>query len=184
MYIKRIMFWAKNYRLISTKKLNCDLRSLLLCQNLEIYGGGGAYCIGENVVFGYKIGGGYKFGYCELQCRTLDSKICIGNNVFFNNNLSIICCSKVSIGNDCMIGINCQIMDFDAHSINPEKRHQSGTVANIIIDDNVWIGNNVIILKGVHIGENSVVAAGAIVTKDIPANVVAAGVPARVIKNL
>jgi acetyltransferase-like isoleucine patch superfamily enzyme len=69
------------------------------------------------------------------------------------------------------------------HDIDSEKRHMLHP-APIHIGNRVWIGSNVVITKGVTIGDNSVIAAGAVVTKDIPANVVAGGVPAKVIKGI
>lgn len=69
------------------------------------------------------------------------------------------------------------------HDIDPDKRHLLHP-APIHIGSNVWIGAGVVITKGVTIGDNSIIAAGAVVTRDIPANVIAAGVPAKVIKEI
>jgi maltose O-acetyltransferase len=79
------------------------------------------------------------------------------------------------------------IMDSDFHQVwPPELRnvYDDTQDADVIIGDNVWLGARVIVLKGVHVGENSVIAAGSIVTRSIPANAVAAGNPARVVKTL
>ena len=65
--------------------------------------------------------------------------------------------------------------DYDAHGINPKKRNKIGEVGTIEIGTNVWIGNNVQFLKNSGIGENSIVAAGALVTKRFPANVIVGG---------
>ena len=69
------------------------------------------------------------------------------------------------------------------HDIDPEKRYMLDP-APIHIGKRVWIGSNVVVTKGVTIGDNSVIAAGAVVTKDVPANVVAGGVPAKVLKQI
>jgi len=85
-----------------------------------------------------------------------------------------------------MIGGNCQIMDSDGHPLwPPEKRWEyqgQEFDAPVTIGKNVFIGLNVIILKGVTIGDNSIIAAGSVVSDSIPANVLAAGMPAKVIK--
>jgi maltose O-acetyltransferase len=89
------------------------------------------------------------------------------------------------IGKDCLIGDGVTIFDSDFHELSPEKRHMSGgEVEKVIIRDNVWLGSRVIVLKGVTVGEGSVVAPMSVVTKDIPANCVAAGTPAKVIRQL
>lgn len=91
---------------------------------------------------------------------------------------SIRCFEKITIGNHVRVGANSLIIDGDAHQDDP----RSGKNKPIVIEDNVWIGANVTVLKGVTIGRNSLIGAGSIVTKDIPANVVAAGNPCIVVK--
>ncbi|WP_326977880.1 DapH/DapD/GlmU-related protein [Bacillus inaquosorum] len=70
------------------------------------------------------------------------------------------------------------------HSIEPKDRHKSGYGIPIIIGDNVWIGGSCVILAGVTIGDNSVIAAGSVVTKDVPPNSVVAGNPGKVLKHI
>lgn len=113
---------------------------------------------------------------CILQTGAENAEINIGDNCGFSG-VSIISKYKVTIGNHVNIGANSAIGDCDDH---PDLYKTKP--APILIKDNVWIGMNVIILKGVTIGENTVIGAGSIVTKDIPANVVAAGNPCKVIK--
>lgn len=77
------------------------------------------------------------------------------------------------------------IFDTDFHCIPSENRNRSlGKVAPVVISNNVWLGSRVMVLKGVTIGENSIIAAGAVVAKSIPPNVIAAGVPAKVIRTI
>lgn len=110
---------------------------------------------------------------CELQTRTNDSVINIGNNVLTNNNLKIIARGTVDIGDDCLIGENVTIMDHNAHGVKPsERRTSAGTVKDVIIGKNVWIGNNVTILPGSIIGDNCILAVGCVVKGNIPANVI------------
>ena len=77
-------------------------------------------------------------------------------------------------------GANTYIADTDAHSDD----YRAGKDRPVIIEDNVWLGLNVVVLKGVRIGKNSLIGANSLVTKDIPANVIAVGNPCRVIKQL
>ena len=112
--------------------------------------------------------------------------ISIGDNVGVNG-VSITARSKtIRIGNHVMIGPNCVIVDSDFHQLDPDKRcgFEPVTDADVTIKDNVWLGMNVIILKGVTIGENSVIGAGSVVTTNIPSNVVAVGSPAKVVRSI
>ncbi|HUX91565.1 MAG TPA: DapH/DapD/GlmU-related protein [Gallionellaceae bacterium] len=126
--------------------------------------------------------------YSQSKIRTFfpSAKVKIGNNVAFNSICIMARSKTISIGNRTMIAGNCQIMDTDAHPVwPPESRWTySGDEydAPVIIGDDVYIGLNVIILKGVTIGDNSVIAAGSIVNRDIPPNCLAAGNPAKVVK--
>lgn len=90
--------------------------------------------------------------------------------------------AKITIGNNCFIGPSCGFYTAN-HPLDPNKRNQGFEQAlPIKVKDNCWIGANVSIMPGVTIGENSVIAAGAVVTKDVPDNCLVAGVPAKVIK--
>ncbi|WP_322907587.1 DapH/DapD/GlmU-related protein [Paenibacillus sp. SGZ-1009] len=122
--------------------------------------------------------------------RTLasDANITIGDDVGISG-ASICAMSSVNIGNEVMLGVNVQISDTDFHPLKPDGRRFNKNSADIgiaptAIEDNVWVGANSIILKGVTIGKNSIIGAGSIVSASIPANCIAAGVPARVIKHL
>jgi acetyltransferase-like isoleucine patch superfamily enzyme len=118
--------------------------------------------------------------------RTLnsDAKLIIGDNVGISGGG--ICAAKyVEIGNNVMFGANAFVTDTDFHPIAIENRRFSREniqTADVIIEDNVFLGMNTIVLKGVKIGRNSVVGAGSIVTQDIPENVIAAGIPAKIVK--
>ena len=94
---------------------------------------------------------------------------------------------NVTIGNNVLIGSGCLITDTDAHPIDWRERRLSNNtkaVAPVVIGDDVFIGARSIILKGVHIGNRSVIGAGSVVTKDIPADSIAAGNPAVIVKYL
>ena len=96
---------------------------------------------------------------------------------FINSNCKIRCFERISIGNGCAISHDVTIMDSDAHEINGSRN-----TAPICIRDHVWIGTRATVLSGVTIGEGAVVAAGAVVTHDVPKATLVAGIPARVIK--
>jgi len=90
---------------------------------------------------------------------------------------------RIAIGSNCMLAASVYVTDADWHDLYDRTR-PIGNRAPVVLGDNVWIGDGAIICKGVAIGENSVIGAGAVVTGDIPANVIAAGNPARVIRPL
>ena len=101
---------------------------------------------------------------------------------FVNFNLTALDVATIHIGDDCMIGPNVQLLT-PTHPVEPQPRKDKLEGAKpIVIGDNVWLGGGVIVCPGVTIGENSVIGAGSVVTRDIPANVVAVGNPARVIR--
>lgn len=107
--------------------------------------------------------------------------VIIGDNNFINGAI-ISAVSKVIIGNNCKFGPFSMVIDSDFHEIN--DHNLKGKSSEIIIEDNVWIGAKTTILKGVRVGSGSVVAIGAVVTKDVPPNTVVAGVPAKVISKI
>lgn len=96
-----------------------------------------------------------------------------------NRNSNIACFNHIVIGDDVIISENVVIRDSDNHEI---VRNGFAMDAPIVIEDHVWIGINATILKGVHIGSGSVVAAGSVVTKDVPKKSLVGGVPARILK--
>ena len=134
----------------------------------------------------------------------------IGDDCIVGSDFRLYCREQISIGNHVLISWNVFISDYDAHSTHPgERLIEINYIQNtffpnfrkpnreemrigyapeysskpITIGDNVWIGANVIILKGVSVGSGSVIAAGSVVTKDIPENCIAAGNPAKVVKD-
>ena len=106
--------------------------------------------------------------------------IIIGNNVFIGCGCEFNIRQEITVGDDCLIGSGCRFIDHD-HGIKPGilMREQEGTERPIAIGSDVWLGVNVIVLKGVEIGAGAIVAAGAIVTKSIPAYEIWGGVPAK-----
>lgn len=108
----------------------------------------------------------------------------IGENFYSNHNLIILDVGRVKIGDNVQVAPNVSIYTA-GHPVHPETRNTGYEYGiDITIGDNVWIGGSVSILPGVTIGDNAVIGAGSVVTKDIPANVIAAGNPCRVIREI
>lgn len=108
--------------------------------------------------------------------------ITIGKNVFINSGCHFQDQGGITIGDGSLIGHNAVLATLN-HDFEPSKRGDLHP-APIVIGNNVWLGANVTVLPGVTIGDNAVIAAGAVVTKDVKENVVAGGVPAKFIKDL
>lgn len=172
-------------------------------KNMKVYNriyfrGKGKVVIGDDFIFtsGSSINPICRNIRGSIYTMTKDAIIEIGDRV----GISSACLwakDHISIGNDVNIGGDCLIIDNDAHPIEFMERRSSFlkkegidifyskiNSAPIKIDDDVWIGARCQILKGVHIGPRSIIAAGSIVNKDIPADVLAGGVPCKVIRSL
>jgi len=119
-----------------------------------------------------------------FQPRYKSSEKFIGRNVSTNNNIFICTTNYIDDYNDTLVGQNVIIMDFEAHGIEPEISRLLGPIGIIRISENVWIGNNVTILKNSEIGENSIIAAGTVVSRKFTKNVIIGGVPAKIIKEI
>lgn len=117
--------------------------------------------------------------YCDYGCN-----IEVGENFFANYGCIILDVNKVKIGKNCMLAPNVGIYSA-THPIKAEERYNGVELGfPITIGDNCWIGAGAIICPNVSIGDNVVVGAGSVVVKDVPSNVVVAGNPAKIIKNL
>lgn len=154
--------------------------------HVPVMGGGeGTIQVGDHTNFGFRLAGRLGSGEILLQARTPEAEIVIGRDNWLNNNTSLCAVQSIRIGDLCRIGDFVAIMDADFHEINPATRDRSaGVIKPVRIGNNVWIGSRVMVLKGASIGDNSVIAAMSVVTSAIPANCVAAGVPAKVIRKI
>ncbi len=120
------------------------------------------------------------FDYCHGVWRpgpsiVLGDRCYVGRGVEFNIRL------KLTMGSDCLIAAGCRFIDHDHGTVISQgpMRLQNGASGEIILEDDVWLGANVIVLKGVTIGKGAVVAAASVVTKSIPSMEIWAGVPAK-----
>ena len=175
-------FWLPNWKNILAGRI--ILAANVRFDQVTLFQGAGMVEIGERCTFGFRLGGFHRGGSIELQARYKNAKIRIGENVSTNNNIFLCAANYIEIGKNTLIGQNVSIMDHEAHGIDPERRRELGEIGKVIIHPNVWVGNNVSILKNSEVGENSIVAAGAVVAGKFPANVIIGGVPAKIIKTL
>jgi|TARA_B110000438_G_scaffold303671_1_gene366396 acetyltransferase-like isoleucine patch superfamily enzyme len=112
-----------------------------------------------------------------------DGEILIGDFCLLTPGVRIAAASKITIGDGCMFANSCYISDADWHGLY-NRAEPVGNTKPIVLEDNVWVGDRAIVGKGVTIGKNSIVAAGAVVVKDVPPNVIVGGNPAKIIKEL
>jgi acetyltransferase-like isoleucine patch superfamily enzyme len=128
-------------------------------------------------------------GRLFLRCKTIPIEIgasskgslVIGERVFINTGSTIVATHSIEIGDDCRIGDLVAIFDSDHHSLEPSRPMRKAPVR---LGTNVWVGRSAIILPGVTIGDHAAIAAGSVVTGDVPARTLVAGVPARPIRTL
>jgi acetyltransferase-like isoleucine patch superfamily enzyme len=116
--------------------------------------------------------------YTDFQIWVNSGARLVLGSGFVNYGLRLSCHELVEIGMDCAVGEGVRIRDSDDHVVTGG----AGPVAPVRIGNHVWIGSGATVLRGVRIGDGAVIAAGAVVTRDVPERCVAAGVPARVIR--
>jgi acetyltransferase-like isoleucine patch superfamily enzyme len=175
-FILRFRYWNK--LLAATKKLQYSLLGMQIGRNpilSKLYvTWPNQVAIGDNCVLEHDIH--FKFVGLWKEGKAIR----IGNDVFIGCNCEFNITAGIEIGDDCLIASGCRFIDHD-HGIKVGvlMRNQHGAEMPIVLGNNVWLGCNVIVLKGVSIGDGAIVAAGAVVTKSILPNEIWAGVPAR-----
>ena len=155
---------------------------------LEVIGPRGLEIYGKDIHLGDRVHISTARGQMSRLCTWPDGtgghgRIDIGSYCLLTPGLQIVSAAHVQIGDNVMIASRVYISDADWHGIY-DRVASPGQMAPIVLGDNVWLGEGVKVCKGVTIGDNSVIGAGSVVTSDIPANVIAAGNPAREIKKL
>ena len=150
-------------------------RGLLTNSKLRLRGPG-------TITIGSAVNAWARSGHNVIETFHPQAQVTIGNRVRLNG-AGIQAATRIDIGDDVILG-SCTIVDTDHHAVDPENRSTGpARTAPITIGRNVWIGGAAV-LKGVSVGENSVVGLGSVVTEDVPANVVVAGNPARLVRRL
>jgi acetyltransferase-like isoleucine patch superfamily enzyme len=171
------------YRVLST---NRPRGTPVLHQPVH-FTGSGTIEVQPDVHFGVYPSPSFVSTYSYVEARNRGASVRIGSGTYINNNFCLIAehCD-IRIGTRCLIGANVDICDSDFHGLDPAHRMLSSAewARPVSIGDNVFIGSHVKVLKGVSIGNDSVIAAGAIVTSDIPEATIAGGNPARVLRSL
>ncbi|MGE5408689.1 MAG: acyltransferase, partial [Syntrophothermus sp.] len=120
----------------------------------------------------------------DCKIRVHEGEVEIGAKTVIGQECTISAFQHVSIGRECIVADRVMFIDFDHGVVEVERpiRQQGIYKRDVVVGSNVWIGYGACILRGVSIGDNSVIGTNAVVTKDVPANDVVAGVPARVIR--
>lgn len=121
-----------------------------------------------------------------IEARDPQAAITIGRGTHINNGAILICDkTAITIGRDCLLGFDVTIVDSNFHRLNPQHRREPDQSCRpVILEENVFIGSHVRILKGVTIGRNSVVGMGSVVSESIPPDCICTGNPARVVRQL
>lgn len=148
--------------------------------------GPGRIVLGQGVVFGWPTSSGFHTGYSHVEASTPGAVIEIADGVEISNNAMIKSeGAGIRIGARALVGSDVVIYDSDFHELDPRRRCGGQPAMGAVeLGENVFVGDGARILKGVTIGRDSVVGAGSVVTRSIPAGVVAAGNPARVVREL
>jgi maltose O-acetyltransferase len=155
------------------------LRVPLLCD------GEGEVVLGPRITVGYDMSPMLGEGMVRLQARHPGSVITVGAGTTFSNNVQVLAERGVAIGARVLVGDAVLIVDSDFHDLSAAGRHEAPPLAApVVIEDNVFLGSRVVILKGVTIGKDSVIGAGSVVVRSIPPGVIAAGNPAKVLRPL
>ena len=186
--MSRVVSWLQRPRIWRYRALSNCARATgapLRRQPLLLLGSGRIE-IGEGVQFGWETAEGFHTGYCHVEARTPESSVTVGDGAEINNNVFIKSEGPgIVIGPRALLGSRVVIYDSDFHELDPRgRRGGRPAMAAVELGENVFIGDRTIILKGVTIGADSVIGAGSVVTSSIPSGVVAAGNPARVVREL
>ena len=173
----------RKYRALST----CErIAGAPVIHQPVLFLGDGQIVVGPNVEFGWPTSAAFFSGYCHVEAVHRGSVIELGEGAQVNNNAFIKSEGPgIRIGRAALLGSFVEILDSDFHELHPARRRGGlPKMAPVELAENVFVGDGAKILKGVTIGAHSVIGAGSVVTSSIPEGVVAAGNPARIIREL
>lgn len=155
----------------------------VLHQPLQV-AGRGLIEFDRNVNIGAFPSPGFLDSYAYIEARNPSATVRIGENTWINNGFRCIAeHTSIAIGANCLIGANVEILDSDFHGVRLDERGLSKPewAAPVVLEDQVFIGSNVRILKGVRVGAGAVIANSALVVSDVPPMTISGGVPAKVL---
>lgn len=172
------------YKLFSDRAVS--IKGKLDMQQPLLRKGRGMVLAGRGVQIGVEESPSFWSTYAYFDLRGEQAMIELGDGVILNNNVALCADgAAIRIGRKTVAGINLSIMTSDGHTLEPSCRHEKGyPCLSVHVGENVFIGDNVTILKGVSIGDNCTIGAQSVVTHDIPANSIAAGNPARMLREI
>ena len=162
-----------------------DVEGRPIVRQAALIVGAGRVSFGDHVRIGYWPSPGYLGGSCHIEARGAEARVRIGSRTTLNNEFTAIAeATSIEIGERCMIGPRVTIFDTDFHPLNRAARmaNEPSATAPVRIGDDVFIGAGVTILKGVTIGDGAVLGANAVIVADVPADAIAGGNPARILK--
>lgn len=202
----------RNLYLMVMNKLYCELQRAHRKYIGSLYRNASNVVLGENVKFPYIESGVPSCGKIEVGDNSWiggiinmfphnkDAVLKIGKDCYIGDGSRIWCAKSITIGDRVLIAHNVNIFDTATHPVNkktryehekivkqsglPKKKYSEIAESSVVIKDDVWIGCNSIILKGTEIGQGAIVAAGSVVTKNVPPDTMVAGNPAKVVKKL
>jgi len=188
----KLLSFAKRNRMLSPKYLLLFWRYLwrrLLTRSGHRWRTGGPVFFGRRLALQTGRHGSIRFGrWCWIgdgtKIRCHEGTVEIGDKTVMGQECTISCYQHVRIGPECVIADRTMFIDFDHGVVDTEFaiRKQGIYKEDVIVGANVWIGYGAAILRGVRVGDNSVIGTNSVVTKDVPANAVVGGVPARIIR--
>jgi len=174
--MRTAIFYLKSAVCSAWFRLHGFQSRLVACDGqLPVLDGAGTVRIGKRFVVRGRV------ARCEISARVKDAEIRIGDRVFLNQGVVIAATQSIEIGDDSQIGDFSAIYDSNYHRVDPDHPDVPRPVK---IGKNVWLGNGVLVLPGSKIGDHTVVAARSVVRSTLPPRVLAAGNPAKVVKQL
>jgi len=182
-FLLPLLFTWRGWKLQLTAMLyraNVSIAEHVSFQHPVLFQGQGRLVIKDNVSLGFALAGAFNAPIL-LQPREPGAEIILEEGCAVMNGCELIARTSIRIGQKNLIGPYSWIVDADFHGLAPDLRHTPGETNPVVIEENVWIGAKTIILKGVRIGKDAVVAAGCVVSKDVPAGAIVAGNPMKII---